>query len=95
MAEDQDVCGINVDVVVDVRFIDRAFFDADGNFVRFLGTSNGSNTFVNDAGESVVATFANLVRETESIDEAANTITVHTSVRGLAEKLSSPTVRCW
>jgi len=90
VAEDQDVCGINVDVVVDVRFNDRAFFDADGNFVRFLGTSSGSNTFVNDAGESVVATFANVVRETESIDEAANTITVHSSVRGLAEKLKLP-----
>ncbi len=50
-------------MVVDVRFNDKAFFDADGNFVRFMGTSNGSNEFVNDAGESVVVTFANLTRE--------------------------------
>jgi hypothetical protein len=89
VAEDQDVCGINVDVVVDVRFNDRAFFDADGNFVRFVGTSSGSNTFVNDAGESVVVSFANLSRATESIDEAAGTVTVHNSVRGLPERIST------
>ena len=88
--EDQDVCGINVDVVVDVRFNDKVFFDADGNFVRFMGTSNGSNTFVNDAGESVVVSFANLIRETESIDQTAGTVTLHTSVRGLPEKMSTP-----
>jgi hypothetical protein len=87
--EDQDVCGINVDVFVDVRFNDRAFFDADGNFVRFVGTSSGSNTFVNDAGESVVVSFANLSRATESIDEAAGTVTVHNSVRGLPERIST------
>ena len=86
--EDQDVCGINVDVVVDVRFNDRAFFDADGNFLRFMGTSNGSNTFVNDAGESVMVSFANLFRETESIDEAG-LLTLYSSVRGLPEKITS------
>ena len=88
--EDQDVCGINVDVFVDVRFNDKAFLDADGNFVRFMGTVNGSNTFVNDAGESVVVSFANLGRATESIDEAADTITIHNSVRGLPEKITLP-----
>jgi hypothetical protein len=88
--EDQDVCGINVDVVVDVRFNDKVFFDADGNFVRFMGTVSGSNTFVNDAGESVVVSFAGLSRETESIDQTAGTITFHTSVRGLPEKISTP-----
>jgi len=88
--EDQDICGINVDVVVDVRFNDKAFFDADGNFIRFMGTASGSNTFVNDAGESVVVSFANLSRQTESIDETAGTITFHTSVRGLPERISTP-----
>jgi hypothetical protein len=90
VAEDQDVCGINVDVLVDVRFNDKVFFDADGNFVRFMGVSSGSNTFVNDAGESVVVSFANLSRETESIDETAGTLTLHTSVRGLPERISTP-----
>ena len=89
--EDQDVCGINVDVVVDVRFHDRLFFDADGNFDHFLGTSNGSNTFINDAGESVVVTFANVTREVDvAIDEEANTITILVSNRGLPEKISTP-----
>jgi hypothetical protein len=88
--EDQDICGINLDVVVDVRFNDKAFFDADGNFVRFMGTANGSNTFVNDAGESVVVSFAELNRQMESIDETAGTITLHTSVRGLPERISTP-----
>lgn len=88
--EDQDVCGINVDVVVDVTFFDKAFFDKDGNFIRFMATASGSNTFVNDAGESVVVNFANLSRETESIDEVAGTVTVTFSVRGLPEKISTP-----
>ena len=88
--EDQDICGINLDVIVDVKFFDKAFFDKDGNFIRFMGTASGSNTFVNDAGESVVVNFANLSRVTESIDEDAGTITLHTSVRGLPERISTP-----
>jgi hypothetical protein len=88
--EDQDICGLNLDVVVDVRFFDKAFFDADGNFIRLVANSSGSNEFVNDAGESVIVNFANLTRETESIDEEAGTITFHTSVRGLPERISTP-----
>ena len=52
--EDQDICGLNLDVVVDVRFFDKAFFDDDGNFIRLVANSSGSNEFVNDAGESVI-----------------------------------------
>jgi hypothetical protein len=87
--EDVDVCGITVDVFVDVHFFDKVFFDSDGNVVRFLGNASGSNIFVNDAGEQVVVTFANLVRETESVDVTANTITFTTSVRGLPEKITA------
>ena len=90
-AFDQDICGLNLDVVVDVRFVDRLFFDADGNFDHFLGTSSGSNEFINDAGESVLVTFANVAREVDvSIDEEANTITILVSNRGLPEKISTP-----
>jgi hypothetical protein len=88
--EDQTICGINLDVVVDVTFFDKAFFDKDGNLIRFMATASGSNTFVNDAGESVVVNFAELNRETESIDEDAGTVTVTFSVRGLPEKISTP-----
>jgi hypothetical protein len=88
--EDQDVCGVNVDVVVDVRFNDREFFDDEGNFERFLGTSSGSNTFVNDAGESVTVTFANVSRAVDlAIDEETGFITVLVSTRGLPEKIRS------
>ena len=85
--EDQEICGLALDVVVDVTFYDKVFFDKDGNFIRFMNNSSGSNVFVNDAGESVTVTFANLTRETESIDEEAGTITFTTSVRGLPEKI--------
>jgi hypothetical protein len=90
--EDQDVCGVNVDVVVDVRFNDREFFDDEGNFERFLGTSSGSNTFINDAGESVTVTFSNVSRAVDlAIDEETGLITVLISTRGLPEKIRSTT----
>ena len=91
---DQNICGLNLDVVVDVRFNDKAFFDKDGNFVRFMSNSSGSNTFVNDAGEAVVVTFANLVRETEVIDETAGTITFTTSVRVCRRRSRRHRARC-
>jgi hypothetical protein len=87
--EDQDVCGVNVDVVVDVRFVDREFLDKNGDFVRFMETSSGSNTFVNDAGESVTVSFANVIRVSTVVDEAAGIATETLSVRGLASKFTT------
>jgi hypothetical protein len=89
-AEDQDVCGINVDLVSEGVFNDRDFFDTDGNFDHFHSTASGTTTFTNDAGESVVVRFANLLFETNSIDEEAGTITLYGTVEGLPELMKTP-----
>ena len=38
--EDVDVCGITVDIVSEGVFTDKAFFDKEGNFVRFSSTAS-------------------------------------------------------
>jgi hypothetical protein len=89
--QDIDLCGINVDLVVDVRFTDHLFFDQEGNPIRFLSTASGTQTFTADNGNSVIVQFANQFFEGEPIiDEAAGTITFVTTFKGLPELIKTP-----
>jgi hypothetical protein len=89
--EDADVCGITVDIVAEGVFTDKAFFDKDGNFVRFQSTSSAKVTFTAENGKSVINQFANQFVEAEPIiDEAAGTITFVYSFKGLPEVLRTP-----
>ena len=88
--ENVEVCGINVDVVNEGVFTGRAFFDKQGNFVRFLGAASGTTTFTADNGKSIIVKFANQFVETEIVDEEAGTITIVTRIRGLPEQIRTP-----
>ncbi len=89
--ENQDVCGIIVDVHVQGRFTDHVFFDNEGNFERFTSTSSGTQTLTADNGKSVVIQFAQQYSDTEgTIDEAAGTITFVYTFKGLPEKIRTP-----
>lgn len=90
-AQDVDVCGVNVDVVSEGVFTDRAFFDNDGNFLRFMSTVSGNTTFTADNGKSVIVQFAGQFIEKEPVvDEAAGTITFTSTNKGLPEKIKTP-----
>jgi hypothetical protein len=89
--ENVDVCGVNVDVVSEGVFTDKAFFDQDGNFVRFMSTISGTNTLTADNGKSVVVRFSNQFTDIDPIvDEAAGTITFVTTFIGLPEMIKTP-----
>ena len=89
--QDIDLCGFNVNLVVDVRFTDHLFFDKDGNVVRFSSTASGTNTFTADDGAQVIVKFANLyVERPPVVDEAAGTATVEYSFKGLPEQIKTP-----
>jgi hypothetical protein len=88
--EDIEVCGINVDIVNEGVFTGRAFFDKQGNFVRFLGVASGTTTFTAENGKSIIVKFANQFVDTELVDEEAGTITFATAVKGLPELIRSP-----
>jgi hypothetical protein len=89
--EDADVCGITVDIVAQGVFTDKAFFDKEGNFVRFQSTASATVTFTAENGKSVINQFANQYVETEPIvDETAGTITFVYSFKGLPEVLRTP-----
>lgn len=89
--EDADVCGITVDIVAEGVFTDKAFFDNDGNLVRFQSTSSAKITFTAENGKSVINQFAQQFVEAEPIiDEAAGTITFVFSFKGLPELLRTP-----
>jgi hypothetical protein len=89
--EDVDVCGVNVDVVSQGVFTDQAFFDSDGNFLRFMSTVSGTTTFTADNGNSVLIRFANQFIEGEPfVDEAAGTITFTSTNKGLPEMIKTP-----
>ena len=91
VAEDEDVCGIVVDVVAEGVFTDKVFTDKDGNFVRFQSTSTGKVTFTAANGKSLVNPFANQYAEGEPIvDEVAGTITFVYTYKGLPEMLRTP-----
>jgi hypothetical protein len=86
--EDVDVCGITVDLVAKGVFTDKAFFDEDGNFVRFMSTSSVKTTLTAENGKSVIIQNAGLFTDVEPlVDEEAGTITFVTTFKGLPEKI--------
>jgi hypothetical protein len=89
--ENVDVCGVNVDIVAEGVFTDKAFFDKEGNFVSFKSTSSAKSTLTAENGKSVIIQNANQFTDVEPIvDEAAGTITFVTTFKGLPEKIKTP-----
>jgi hypothetical protein len=88
--ENEEVCGITVDLVSQGVFSDKVFFDTDGNFVRFQSSASGKTTLTAEDGRSVVVQFADVVSEgVPIVDEEAGTITFVTSIKGLPEKIQT------
>jgi hypothetical protein len=88
--EDVDVCGITVDIVAEGVFTDKAFFDQEGNFVRFISTASATSTLTAENGKSVTIQNAGQFTEVEPlIDEEAGTITFVTTFKGLPEKIQT------
>jgi hypothetical protein len=88
--EDEDLCGITVDVVVEGVFTDLVFFDDEGNFVRFMSSGSFRTTFTDAQGDSVILQTAGQVQDVEaSVDEEAGTITFVTTFKGLPEKIQT------
>jgi hypothetical protein len=89
--EDVDVCGITVDLVARGVFTDKAFFDKNGNFVRFSSTASVKVTLTAANGRSVIISNAGQFSDVAPIiDEVARTITFVTSFIGLPEKIKTP-----
>jgi hypothetical protein len=88
--EDADLCGITVDVVAEGVFTDKAFFDNEGNIVRFMSTASANVTFTAENGKSVIVQNAGQFTDVEPlIDEEAGTITFVTTFKGLPEKIQT------
>ena len=88
--EADNVCGLTVDTTVSGVFTDLAFFDKDGNFVRFMNLSSFRVTFTDAEGDSVVVQNANLFQDSAPIvDEDAGTITFMVTFKGLPEKIQT------
>jgi hypothetical protein len=88
--EDLDVCGITVDLVAEGVFTDKAFFDKEGNFVRFMSTASAKVTLTAENGKSVIVQNAGQFTDVEPlIDEEAGTITFVTTFKGLPEKIQT------
>ena len=88
--EDVDVCGITVDIVAKGVFTDKAFFDKEGNFVRFISTASVTSTLTAENGKSVTIQNAGQFSDVEPlIDEEAGTITFVTTFKGLPEKIQT------
>jgi hypothetical protein len=88
--ENADVCGITVDIVAKGVFTDKAFFDQEGNFVRFMSTASVKVTFTAENGKSVIVQNAGQFTDVEPlIDEEAGTITFVTTFKGLPEKIQT------
>jgi hypothetical protein len=87
--EADNVCGLTVDTSVSGVFTDLVFFDKDGNFVRFMNLSSFRVTFTDADGDSVIVQNANLVQQTEVVDEEAGTITFFATFKGLPEKIQT------
>ena len=88
--EDVDVCGIIVDIVSEGVFTDKAFFDKQGNFVRFNSTASAMSTLTAENGKSVIIQNAGLFTDVEPlVDEEAGTITFTTTFIGLPEKIQT------
>jgi hypothetical protein len=88
--EDVDVCGITVDIVAEGVFTDKAFFDQEGNFVRFISTASAMSTLTAENGKSVIIQNAGQFTDVEPlVDEEAGTITFVTTFKGLPEKIQA------
>jgi hypothetical protein len=88
--EDVDVCGVIVDIVAEGVFTDKAFFDKEGNFVRFMSTASAKVTFTADNGKSVIVQNAGQFTDVEPlVNEEAGTITFFTTFKGLPEKIQT------
>jgi hypothetical protein len=88
--EDVDVCGVIVDVVAEGVFTDLAFFDQEGNFVRFVSTASVKVTLTAENGKSVIIQNAGQFTDIEPlVDEEAGTITFVFSFKGLPEKIQT------
>lgn len=88
--EDVDVCGVIVDIVAEGVFTDMAFFDQEGNFVRFMSTASVKVTFTAENGKSVIIQNAGQFTDVEPlVDEEAGTITFFTTFKGLPEKIQT------
>ena len=87
--EAEDICGFTADVTVEGVFTDLVFFDQDGNFVRVMSLSSVRATFTEADGDSIVIQNADLVQQTEVVDEEAGTITFFATFKGLPEKIQT------
>ena len=79
--------GVIVDITFDVVVNERAFFDNQGNFDRFMSNVSGRETWTADNGKSVRLQYAGQFQATEVIDEEAGTITFTDTNKGLPEKI--------
>ena len=83
-----DLCGVAVDEVFRGTVTSTAFFDADGNFVRFQQNFSGQSVFTASNGKSVTFTFAQRFSSPPLIiDEEAGTSTFVFTITGMSEQL--------
>lgn len=88
--EGENVCGSTFDVSVSGVFTDLAFFDQEGNFVRFMSLASVRATFSDEDGPAVVIQNAGMFQEVEPVvDEEAGTITFTFTFTGLPEKIQT------
>jgi hypothetical protein len=86
--EGDNVCGFTVDVTVEGVFTDLAFFDKEGNFVRFMSLASFRVTLTEADGDAVIVQNAGLFQEQPPIvDEEAGTITFTVTFKGLPEQI--------
>ena len=88
--ENVDVCGVNVDIVAEGVFTDLTFFDKEGNFLRFKSLSSVNVVFTADDGRSVLQHLAQAFVFEEVVDEAAGTLTLLFTFKGLPNQLRTP-----
>jgi hypothetical protein len=80
-----------VDIVTEGVFTDKAFFDKQGNFVRFMSTASAKATLTAENGKSVIIQNAGQFNDAAPlVDETAGTITFFTTFKGLPEKIQTP-----
>jgi len=86
--EGLDFCGVTVDEVFRGTFTRIAFFDNNGNFVRFQETASGTSIFTAANGKSVTLTFAQRFSAPPLIiDEQAGTSTYVFTITGMLAQL--------
>jgi hypothetical protein len=88
--EDVDVCGAIVDVVSEGVFTAKAFFEKEGNFVRFTSTASAKTTLTAENGNAVIIQNAGQFTDVAPlVDEEVGTITFTTTFKGLPEKIKT------